>query len=167
MTSEEITQYLTELNEELRLMDIKGEVSLFGGVVMCLVFDVRPATKDVDAVFRPTQEIRKAIHLIAERHSLADDWLNDGVKGYVVEHQQRILFDLSNLKVFVPEPDYLLAMKAISARIDTFDQADVKTLIDKLNLKTPDEVFNIVEKYYPRQQIKPATKYFIEELFEQ
>jgi len=92
--------------------------------------------------------------------------LNDGVKGYIVEHPQRIFFDLSNLKVFVPEPDYLLAMKAISARIDTFDQADVQTLIGKLDLKTPDEVFSIVEKYYPRQQIKPATQYFIEELFE-
>ena len=37
MTSEEITKYLTELNDELRLMDIKGEVSLYGGAVMCLV----------------------------------------------------------------------------------------------------------------------------------
>jgi hypothetical protein len=25
----------------------------------------------------------------------------------------------------------------------------------------------MIEKYYPRQQIKPATQYFIEELFEQ
>ena len=167
MTAEEITQYLTELNEELRLMSIKGEVSLYGGAVMCLVFEARPATKDVDGVFRPTKEIRRAIHLVAERHGLPDDWLNDGVKGYVVEHPQRVLFDLSNLKVFVPEPDYLLAMKAISARADTFDQADVKTLINKLNLKNSNEVFGIIEKYYPRQQIKPATQYFIEELFEQ
>ena len=166
MTAEEITKYLGELNDELRLMDIKGEVSPYGGAVMFLVFEARPATKDVDAVFRPTKEIRTAIHLIAERHGLADDWLNDGVKGYVVNHPEKILFDLSNLKVFVPEPDYLLAMKAISARVDTFDQTDVKTLIGKLNLKTPDEVFDIVEKYYPRQQIKPATQYFIEELFE-
>ena len=165
MTAQEITQYLTELNEELRLMEIKGEVSLYDGAVMCLVFEARPATKDVDGVFIHSWEIRKAIHLIAERYGLEEDWLND-VKGYIVEHPQRIFFDLSNLKVFVPEPDYLLAMKAISARIDTFDQADVQTLIGKLDLKTPDEVFSIVEKYYPRQQIKPATQYFIEELFE-
>src|SRR5438309_1908516 len=122
MTSEEITQYLTELNDELRLRDIKGEVSLFGGAVMCLVYDARPATKDVDAVFRPTGEIRDAIRRIAERRGLADDWLNDGVKGYVVEHPERVLFELSNLVVFVPEPDYLLAMKAIAARADTSDQ---------------------------------------------
>jgi hypothetical protein len=51
MTAEEIRTYLTELNEELRLMDIKGEVSLYGGAVMCLAFKARPATKDVDAIF--------------------------------------------------------------------------------------------------------------------
>ena len=166
MTADEITKYLTELNNELRLMNIKGEVSLYGGAVMCLVYDARPATKDVDAVFRPTSEMRTAIAKIAERNHLDESWLNDGVKGYLVTHDQRVLFDLSNLKIFVPEPDYLLAMKAISARADTFDREDVLTLIDILELKAPAEVFSIVEKYYPRQQIKPATQYFIEELFQ-
>ena len=60
MTSEEITRYLTELNDELCAMHVKGEVSLYGGAVMCLVYDARPATKDVDAVFRPTSEMRAA-----------------------------------------------------------------------------------------------------------
>jgi len=54
MTAEEITQYLTELNDELRLMDIKGEVSLFGGAGRCLVYYARAATKDVSAIFKPT-----------------------------------------------------------------------------------------------------------------
>lgn len=166
MTSEEITKYLTELNDELRLMDIKGEVSLYGGAVMCLVYDARPATKDVDAVFRPTSELRTAIARVAKRNGLDESWLNDGVKGYLVDHKQRVLFDFSNLNIFVPEPDYLLAMKAISARSETFDPADVKTLINLLGLTSPSQVFEIVEKYYPRQQIKPATQHFIEELFQ-
>ena len=89
------------------------------------------------------------------------------VKGFLVPHQQRILFDLSNLKIFVPEADYLLAMKAISARSNTLDAADVRFLIDLLQIKSADAVLDIVEKYYPRQQIKPATQFFIEELFEQ
>lgn len=167
MTAEEITRYLTELNDELRLMDVKGEVSLYGGAVMCLVYDARPATKDVDAVFRPTSEMRTAIARVAERNDLDEDWLNDGVKGYLVAHEQRVLFNFSNLKIFVPEPDYLLAMKAISARAETFDPNDVKTLINLLGLTSPAQVFEIVEKYYPRQQIKPATQYFIEELFQE
>lgn len=82
-------------------------------------------------------------------------------------HSQRILFDFSNLKVYVPPPDYLLAMKALAARVDTEDVPDVKLLIDQLGLQKPEEVFAILEKYYPHRQIKPATQYFIEELFEQ
>ncbi|MFM9904585.1 MAG: hypothetical protein ACKVQJ_08455 [Pyrinomonadaceae bacterium] len=166
MTAEEITSYMTELDDELRLMDIKGEVSLYGGAVMCLVYDARPATKDVDAIFKPTAEIRKAIIRIASRHGLNENWLNDAVKGYWVDHRENVLFDLPNLTVFVPEADYLLAMKAIAARDSTYDREDVGTLINVLGLTRAEEVFSIIEKYYPRDQIKPATQYFIEEIFQ-
>lgn len=165
MTAEEITKLLTELNDELRLMDFKGEVSLFGGAVMWLAYDARPATKDVDGIFRPPEEMRTAIVRIAERHGLNKDWMNDAVKGYWVEHKERVLFDLPNLTVFVPEPDYLLAMKSIAARDISFDREDVQKLIEVLGLTSPDDVFSIIEKYYPRNQIKPSTRYFIEEIF--
>jgi hypothetical protein len=161
----EIRRCLEELNDELCAVNVKGEVCLYGGAVMCLAYDARPATKDVDAVFRPTREIREAAERVARAHDLRGDWLNDAVKGFVVPHPQRVLFDFSNLKVYVPEPDYLLAMKALAARVDTADAADVRLLIERLGLRGPEEAFAILEKYYPCQQIKPATQYFIEELF--
>ena len=167
LTKDEIKQYLDELNEELRSMEVKGELCLYGGAVMALVYDARPDTKDVDAIFKPSTQIREAAAKVANINHLRSDWLNDAVKGFLVPHQQRILFDLSNLKIFVPEADYLLAMKAISARSNTLDAADVRFLIDLLQIRSADAVLDIVEKYYPRQQIKPATQFFIEELFEQ
>ncbi len=166
MTANDIKQYLTELNDELRLMDIKGEVSLFGGAVMVLAFKARIATKDVDAIFHPTAEIRAAARRIAERHGLPETWLNDGVKGYVVEHSRNVLFHMPNLTVFIPEPDYLLAMKALAARADTEDEEDVLTLVRSLDIKAADEVFSIIEKYYPKKQIPPKTQYFIQGLLE-
>ena len=39
MTKEEIRQYLGELNEELRSIGVKGEICLYGGAVMALVYD--------------------------------------------------------------------------------------------------------------------------------
>jgi hypothetical protein len=164
--ADEIKQYLKELDDELRSMDVKGEVCLYGGAVMCLVYNARPSTKDIDAIFQPAGQLRIAAERIAQAHNLRSDWLNDGVKGFVVPHSQRILFDFPNLKVYIPEPDYLLAMKAIAARFDTTDRDDVKLLIKLLGIKTAVEVFVVLEKYYPRQQIKPATQFFIEELFE-
>lgn len=167
MKAEEIKQYLAELSDELRSMDVKGEICLYGGAVMCLVFDARPATKDVDAILRPTKQIRQAAERIAQAHGLREDWLNDAVKGFVVPHPQRVLFDFTHLKVYVPEPDYLLAMKTLAARVDATDKGDVELLIKSLGLDSPEEVFAILEKYYPRQQIKPATQFFVEELFGQ
>lgn len=166
MTADEIKKYLAELNDELELKGIKGEVSLFGGAVMVLAFNARIATKDVDAIFQPTQDVRAAAARIAERNGLNADWLNDGVKGYVVDHDRKILFSMPNLSVFIPEADYLLAMKSLAARAGTEDENDVKVLINSLGLGSAEEIFTIIEKYYPRQQIPPRTQYFIEGFFE-
>jgi len=84
MTAEEIEQYLTELNEELCESKVIGEVCLYGGAVMCLVFNARPATKYVDAIFQPVKYIRRAARVVAERHDLNIDWLNYAVKMFVV-----------------------------------------------------------------------------------
>jgi antitoxin component of RelBE/YafQ-DinJ toxin-antitoxin module len=123
---------------------------------MCVAYDARPATKDVDAVFAPSRQIREAAKKVAESYGLPEDWLNDAVKGFVVSHPRRILLDLPSLQVFIPEPDYLLAMKTLSARVDATDKTDVVFLIEKIGVKSPREVFEILAKYYPNEQIKPA-----------
>jgi Nucleotidyltransferase of unknown function (DUF6036) len=166
MTTQEIEKYLAALNDELTRMGVKGEICLYGGAVMCLVYQARPSTKDVDAIFQPADKLRKAAERVAQTYGLRPDWLNDAVKGFVVKHPQRVLSDLPALKVYVPEPDYLLAMKTLASRVDSSDKQDIVFLIKLLKLNTADEVFSILEKYYPQQQIKPATQFFVEELFE-
>ena len=157
---------MNALNDELGQLGVKGELCLFGGAVMCLVYQARPSTKDVDAIFEPTSQIRRAAQRVADTYDLRDDWLNDAVKGFVVPHQQRILLDLTNLKVYIPEPDYLLAMKALAARVDGQDKGDVIFLVRHLGIQSAEDVLAIVTNYYPYQRIKPVTRYFIEELFD-
>ncbi len=122
--------------------------------------------KDVDAVFQPTSQIREAAERVARTFGLPSDWLNDAVKGFVA-HSQRAILDLSALKVYAPGPDYPLAMKTLASRVESADKVDILFLIKLLGLKTANEVFAILEQYYPRQQIKPATQFFVEELFEE
>lgn len=167
MTAVEIEQYLREVGDELALQNVKGEICLYGGAVMCLVFKARPATKDVDAVFEPVKFIRNAIYKIAERHNLRQDWLNFAVKMFVVEHEKQILFDFPNLKVFVPTADYLLAMKILAVRADTEDVSDIKFLLKELNLDEVGQITEIVRKYYPNKTIKPETGFLLEEILEQ
>jgi len=38
VNAEEIKRYLIEVNEELRSMDVKGEICLYGGAVMALAY---------------------------------------------------------------------------------------------------------------------------------
>ncbi len=166
MTAEEIEQYLREINDELALLNITGEICLYGGAVMCLVYKARPATKDIDAIFEPVKFIRSAIRKITERYDLPLDWLNFAVKMFVVEHEKEILFDFSNLKVFVPVPEYLLAMKILAARAESFDLDDIKFLVEKLNLPTVESAIKIVGNYYPHKTVKPETVFLLEEIFE-
>jgi hypothetical protein len=93
-------------------------------------------------------------------------WLNLGVKMFIVKHDRRILFDLPCLKIFVPEADYLLAMKVLAARADTSDLEDIEFLLEKLQLKTVDEVLEKVADFYPHKQIKAETVFLLEELIE-
>lgn len=166
MTAEEIKQYLSELSDELSAQDVKGEICLYGGAVMCLAFKARPATKDVDAIFEPVKEIRRAALKVAERHNLNVGWLNFAVKIFVVEHEKRILFDFPNLRIFIPEADYLLAMKILAARADTSDLDDIKFLVKDLQIKTVEEAVKVVRNYYPHKAIKPETRFLLEEILE-
>ncbi|MDM8517447.1 hypothetical protein QUF76_14710, partial [Desulfobacterales bacterium HSG16] len=99
MTKTEIENYLEQLNHKLADRNAKGEICLYGGAVMCIVFNARPSTKDVDAVFEPSRIIRDAARQIAEKNSLNQDWLNDAVKGFLENHKKKILFVWNNLNL--------------------------------------------------------------------
>lgn len=100
VTADEIKRYLTELNDELRSMEVKGEICLYGGAVMALAYNARPDTDDVDAVFEPVRQIRKAARLVGEKNNLEVGWLNSAVEIFLTNHERRIFLDLSHLKVY-------------------------------------------------------------------
>lgn len=162
-----ILRLLRALNGELRKAGVRGEVGLCGGAVMCLVFEARKATQDVDAIFHPTRELRAAVRAVGRRFGLPEDWLNDAAKGFfLAEPPREEVLELSNLRVWSPRADYMLAMKCVAARLDTQDAGDVEFLIRWLGLKKPREVFDLIEKYYPRERVPARAQFFVEELFQ-
>ncbi len=165
LTADQITQLFRVLDEELRKKGVVGEVGICGGAVMCLVFKARPATKDVDAVFAPTQDIRNAAKAVAARFGIPEDWLNDAAKAFFhVDPPQEDVLELPNLRVWAPTARYMLAMKCVSARFDSHDLEDTKFLIDYLQIRTSSEVLDVIQSYYPRHLIPAKTQFLIEEI---
>ncbi len=169
MNSKQLETAFGRLNELLRAKGIRGEICVVGGAAMVLAFNAREATKDVDAIFSPSQEIRDAARKVAAELKLPPDWLNDGVKAFLPGNppSQQTVLDLDSLQVWVPPAEYLLAMKATSARFDSHDADDVRTLCKHLKIKTASRALKIVSKYYPHERIPPKTAFFLEELLEE
>ena len=123
------------------------------------------ATKDVDAIFKPTVEIREASKCVAAKLGAPEDWLNDAAKGYFLSQPPvHDVVELSHLRVWAPQADYMLAMKCHSARFDSHDIDDVKFLLNHLEIRSAEEAFRIVEKYVPRKVVPAKTRFLLEEL---
>ena len=113
-----ILRLLHALNDELAAAGVKGQVNVAGGAVMCLAFDARASTWDVDATFEPSVAVLDAALRVAAREGVRDTWLNDAVKGYMSDRGEFAPFlELSHLKVFCAVPEYMLAMKCLALRI--------------------------------------------------
>ena len=175
LTREAIVKALHALSDELGRHDVLGEVCLFGGTVMVPAFAARLSTKDVDALFQPAQPIRELAARIATEQHLPADWLNDGVKGFVSARHQTTAGNLPqfpHLRLTMPVPEYLLAMKCMAARLggtagDSTDVADIAFLIRHLQLKSAPTVLDIVAQYYPANQVPAKTQFLVEGLFEE
>lgn len=165
LTSQEIIRLFEKLNAALADKGEIGEIGIVGGAVMCLVYNARKATKDVDAIFEPANVIRVLAAQIAEEEGLPVDWLNDGAKGYIqAGFSRQEVLNLTNLRVWAPEARYMLAMKCISARWDSNDRDDVIVLLKFLKIRKAAQVFKIIEGYYPKFSIPAKTKFFLEEI---
>ncbi|MFQ5741429.1 MAG: hypothetical protein ACE5JX_20730 [Acidobacteriota bacterium] len=167
LTKSDILRLFELLESELARRDVLGELYLVGGAVMCLVLDARDSTNDVDAFFRPTRVIREAAARVAAQANVPRTWLNDAVKGFLSPGGDfdRYL-DLPHLRVYVAQPQYLLAMKCAALRLgeEFHDIDDVRFLLRYLNISTSQEALAIVTRYFDETQLHPKTRLALEEL---
>jgi hypothetical protein len=167
-----IVEALQALSDQLGKRGAKGELCLFGGSVMVLAFNARLSTKDVDAIFQPAQLIRDLTQSIGEERNLPKGWLNDGVKGFISTEPPVTaegLPQFANLRLTMPVPEYLLAMKCMAARTGegSRDVEDITFLLRKLGLASSRDALDLVSRYYGRSGIPVKTQYLVEGLFDE
>jgi hypothetical protein len=168
LTRPDILRLFDLLNAELAASGTVGELYLVGGAVMCLALGARDATKDVDAVFRPTRAIREAAARVSLAAGVDRAWLNDAVKGYLSPRGEFDRFlELSHVKVFVAHPHYLLAMKCAALRLgeEFHDLDDVRYLLRHLGIGNATHAIEIVLRYFDEGQLPPKTRLILEALF--
>jgi hypothetical protein len=170
---EEILEAFQKISDELGKRSVKGELCLFGGAVMVLAFASRVSTKDVDAIFQPSRQIRAAADEVGMESGFPANWLNDAAKGFVSPNHETITGNLPqfpNLRLTMPTAEYLLAMKCLASRIgsvatDADDVNDIVFLIKHLGLKNAADVMKIVTAYYAPSRIPIKAQYLVEGLF--
>lgn len=95
----------------------------------------RHSTRDIDVLVathdqRTYQTIQQAIQLVAQEKNLPPSWMNDDVTIIVDQigkpKAPRLRKTFSNLAVYIPELEYILALKLFSGR--PRDDRDIQAL---------------------------------------
>lgn len=156
------------------------EISVYGGSALVLTSDFRIGTQDVDAVFESDRTfVRQAATIVADEFGWPSDWINDGVKGFLSTQdssmEAKVLFrtypseEVPGLRVFVATPAYLFAMKSLAMRLggtgENSDISDIRKLGDELGVRSAQDAFEIVSRYYPLARLSPKTRFGLEEIF--
>lgn len=165
LSADDIRRLFEELASELDAAGQRAEIFLVRGAAIALCFDARRATRDLDAVFAPTDSVRRAAAIVADREGLDPDWVNDAVKGFLPgpdAHAVRY-FEAPSLLVDVASAEYLLAMKLFASRVET-DAEDIALLYREVGYHTVEEGLALVERSYPGRPIAAKVQFLLEEI---
>jgi len=165
---EDIRGLLDELSAELAARGARADLFLVGGAALAVAYDQSRSTRDLDAVFLPTDVVRVAAATVADRRGLAVDWLNDAVKGFLPgpDPDAQRFYASESLTVDVASPRYLLAMKLFSSRVES-DAEDILFLYRQLGFTTVNEGLELVESAYRGRAISPKVRFLLTEIVEE
>jgi hypothetical protein len=171
---------LTELGRRSYEAGRTVEIAVYGGSALLLILNRQVNTADVDAVFEKDKDfVKKLAAQMAAEFGWEENWLNDGVKGWLsaidADPQVKSLFktypseEKPGLRVFVAKPEYLFAMKCRAMRVGGVDSGsdieDIKLLARKIGITNSQDALALVEKFYPHNMLEPKTRLGLEEIF--
>lgn len=166
-SAERVLELLTELGRRLSARGVTAKVFVVGGAAIALAYNRHRLTRDIDAVFEPKAVIYEVADQMADDLGLPSGWLNDAVKGFLPAKEPNVTtnyFSAEGIEVGVASAPYLFAMKAAAARSES-DRDDIRELFRVLDVRSADEAFAIIERFYDRSRLQPKTQFVIEELF--
>lgn len=175
-----LEEALEALGEEAVSAGKVIDVAIYGGSSLVLATEFRVSTRDVDAVVRHDEEfVKTAADKVGKKLGLPDDWFNDGVKTYLApEDRESVNFygafpneGQPGVRIFIPTPEYLLAMKLMAMRIDEAsgkkDLDDIVKLMSIAVLKQKEDVIGLASRFYPEARISAKLHLSIDHLWQE
>jgi hypothetical protein len=144
------------------------EIAVYGGSCLVLASDIRNASVDVDAVFlNERNAVRYIADAVARRMGLPLDWINEAVRQAAPPRGNpepnllpfgdypRSGDSAVGLRVHLPTPAYLLAMKVLAnrptddrAKIQS-DQQDALALMKITGISSREALVGLLRECYP------------------
>lgn len=172
MDKTKLLEIFDYLNERLKENQLQLEMTIYGGSIMTMVYDNRPATKDIDCVFSETnfKLLDNILDLTKFAFNLPDGWINEEIKEplkSILKENKETYKLYTNLKILKPKAEQLLAMKILAARPEPAkDFVDAYILCKDLNVTTKTQLINIFSQYVPLTFIGERQRNFIKYLGE-
>lgn len=155
MDKNKLLEIFEYLNKQLKENHLELEITIYGGSIMTMVYDNRPASKDIDCVFSETnfKLLDNILDLTKFTFNLSDGWINEEIKEplkFILKEDKETYKNYSNLKILKPIPEQLLAMKILAARPEPAkDFLDAYILCKDLNIEDKNKLFKSISTYIP------------------
>lgn len=143
LDKEFIDRIINELNQELISRNRNLEITVYGGSCLCILNKYRNSTYDIDLNSNDNKLLNSCIQSLG----YPGDLVNTEMEVFINLNETLEVYKiLSNLQVYVPTLDYLLALKIKSARDK--DLLDCVNLCSDLNVLTVKDIKTIFCKFY-------------------
>ena len=167
MYAQDIEAYLADLGRVLQQLRVQRPVRILmvGGAFMLTQVQNRPTTNDVDIVLRDIddpmtsplyQTFKAAVRAVANRNRIPVTWINDLIGDFLrnvsVLPEGVLWRQYSMLEVYIPEAEYMLALKLLAGR--SKDRNDILALCQLLKVRTRPQAQQIVDRYIPNKQLQ-------------
>jgi hypothetical protein len=170
----DIEAALREMGEELRRARVFAEIGVFGGAAILLQLRTEFRTGDVDAVVTEGDHgaVMRAAEAIARRRGWLRSWFSDAVSVYLGTEFGRTLHGTYpsegpyGLRVFLAEPDYLLAMKLRAMRVGTRDYADARALAEHTGISNAPLMLDLLARFFPKEPVDARRRVIVAQFAE-
>jgi len=158
---------LASLNADLISQQIEVEFYFLGGAPIFQAFASTPTTAHIDAMFQPAEVVSDAAQRIAGREAVDDDWVHESIRTLVGGRADSAAHvELSNVRVFMPRPEYVLAVKCAAMGLgdDFHEMEDVRYVLRAMNITSAHQALSVVMQYFTERQLAPDLRTSLEGL---